>query len=134
MLIVPEADAAVAWYGRALGASVRWDLGGVACLEVGGAPFLVHEVNPANPAETSPELAGATSARIELFVDDPDAVVARAVACGARPGPAVEGHRMPWGTHRQGGFTDPFGHVWSVGDASPLGGSDRGTSGGPEQS
>jgi PhnB protein len=28
---------------------------------------------------------------------------------------------MPWGTHRQGGFRDPFGHNWSVGDRSPLG-------------
>jgi PhnB protein len=24
------------------------------------------------------------------------------------------------GTHRQGGFRDPFGHNWSVGDKSPL--------------
>jgi len=29
-------------------------------------------------------------------------------------------HQLPWGTHRQGGFTDPFGHKWSVGDRSPL--------------
>jgi PhnB protein len=27
---------------------------------------------------------------------------------------------VSWGTHRQGGFTDPFGHVWLVGDKSPL--------------
>ena len=25
-----------------------------------------------------------------------------------------------WGPHRQGGFVDPFGHVWFVGDRSPL--------------
>jgi uncharacterized glyoxalase superfamily protein PhnB len=29
-------------------------------------------------------------------------------------------HDTPWGTHRQGGFTDPFGHRWSVGDRTPL--------------
>jgi uncharacterized glyoxalase superfamily protein PhnB len=29
-------------------------------------------------------------------------------------------HEAPWGIHRQGGFTDPFGHRWSVGDRSPL--------------
>jgi hypothetical protein len=23
--------------------------------------------------------------------------------------------------HRQGGFLDPFGHLWLVGDRSPLG-------------
>jgi uncharacterized glyoxalase superfamily protein PhnB len=27
---------------------------------------------------------------------------------------------MPWGKHRQGGFFDPFGHLWLVGDTSPL--------------
>jgi uncharacterized glyoxalase superfamily protein PhnB len=32
----------------------------------------------------------------------------------------VEDHETPWGIHRQGGFRDPFGHNWSVGDRSPL--------------
>jgi hypothetical protein len=27
---------------------------------------------------------------------------------------------MPWGPHRQGTFVDPFGHLWFVGDRSPL--------------
>jgi hypothetical protein len=27
---------------------------------------------------------------------------------------------MHWGPHRQGGFVDPFGHIWLVGDRSPL--------------
>jgi PhnB protein len=27
---------------------------------------------------------------------------------------------VPWGIHRQGGFIDPFGHLWLVGDKSPL--------------
>ncbi|MFI5908102.1 VOC family protein [Dactylosporangium sp. NPDC051541] len=121
MLIVADADAAVAWYKTALGATERWNLGGVAGLDVGGAAFFVHEVNPANPAETSPGRAGVTSARIELFVEDPDAVIERAVAAGAAAGPAIADHDAPWGTHRQGGFIDPFGHKWSVGDRSPLG-------------
>jgi hypothetical protein len=29
-------------------------------------------------------------------------------------------HAMPWGKHRQGGFTDPFGPIWFVGDRSSL--------------
>lgn len=120
MLIVPDARAAVAWYRDALGATELWDLGGVAGLEIAGAPFFLHEVNPKNPAETSPDRAGVTSTRIELFVDDPDTFLARAVAAGATAGSAIEDHTMPWGTHRQGGFRDPFGHNWSVGDASPL--------------
>jgi PhnB protein len=120
MLIVPDADAAIAWYKDALGAQELWDLGGVAGLHVDGAPFFLHEVNPANPAETSPDRAGVTGVRIELFVDDPDAAVERALAAGATPGSPVVDHQTPWGTHRQGGFHDPFGHNWSVGDRSPL--------------
>ncbi|WP_139131851.1 VOC family protein [Micromonospora chersina] len=120
MLIVPDADAAVAWYRTALGATELWNLGGVAGLEISGAPFYLHQVNPENPGETSPGQAGVTSTRIEVFIDDPDTFVERAVAAGAVAGAAVEDHRVPWGTHRQGGFTDPFGHHWSVGDKSPL--------------
>jgi PhnB protein len=120
MLIVPDAEAAVAWYKDALGATEIWNLGGVAGLEISGAPFFLHEVNPSNPAERSPEQIGATSARIELFVDDPDGVLERAIAAGASLGSEIEEHQMSWGTHRQGGFRDPFGHKWSVGDKSPL--------------
>ena len=120
MLIVPDAEVAVTWYHEALGAEVLWDLGGVAGLHVGGAPFFLHEANPENPAEDSPDRVGQTSVRVEVFSEDPDGVVARAVAAGATMGSAVTGHELPWGTHRQGGFTDPFGHRWSVGDVSPL--------------
>ncbi len=74
MLIVPDAEAAITWYKDALGAEELWNLGGVAGLHIAGAPFFLHEDNPANPAETSPDRAGVTSVRIELFVDDPDRV------------------------------------------------------------
>jgi PhnB protein len=120
MLIVPDAGAAVAWYKSALGATELWNLGSVAGLEIGGAPFFLHEVNPQNPTETSPGQAGVNSTRIEVFTDDPDSVIERAVAAGAVAGTGIQDHQVPWGTHRQGGFTDPFGHRWSVGDKSPL--------------
>jgi PhnB protein len=120
MLIVPDGAAALDWYKDALGAEELWNLGGVAGLQIDGAPFFLHEVNPNNPAETDPGEAGMTSSRIEVFVDDPDSFIARAVDAGATPGSAVEEHQRPWGTHRQGGFEDPFGHNWSVGDKSPL--------------
>jgi PhnB protein len=121
MLIVPDAEAAISWYRAALGATELWNLGGVAGLRVRGTPFFLHEVNPGNPTEDSPDSVGATSVRIELFVDDPDAVIGRALAAGATPGAAVEDHHYFAGTvHRQGGFRDPFGHNWSVGDKSPL--------------
>lgn len=121
MLIVPDAEAALAWYREALGATELWNLGGVAGLAIHGAPFFLHEANPDNPAEDSPAAVGATSVRIELFVDDPDAVMKRALAAGATPGSPLEDHPHFDGTvHRQGGFRDPFGHNWSVGDRAPL--------------
>jgi PhnB protein len=120
MLIVPDAEAAVAWYKDALGAVELWNLGGVAGLEINGAPFFLHEVNPSNATERSPDQVGVTSTRIEVFVDDPDGFVNRALAAGASPGSQIEDHPRPWGVHRQGGFRDPFDHNWSVGDRSPL--------------
>ncbi|HEY4279002.1 MAG TPA: VOC family protein [Conexibacter sp.] len=120
MLIVPDGEAAVAWYRDALGATELWNLVGVAGLEVDGAPFFLHEANPKNSSENSPDRLGVTSTRIEVFVDDPDGFRERAIAAGASPGAELENHQLPWGTHRQGGFRDPFGHVWSVGDRSPL--------------
>jgi PhnB protein len=120
MLIVADASSAFAWYERALGARELWNLGSVMGLEIGGAPFFLHEINPDNPTETSPLEAGRTSMRIELFVDDPDALLERATAAGATLSSPIEDHLLPWGTHRQGGFQDPFGHKWSVGDKSPL--------------
>jgi PhnB protein len=119
MLAVPAAPEAADWYQRALGASQLWSLGSVVGLEIQGAPFFLHEPTPHGfgcPAEL-----GATTVRVEVFCDDPDAFIARAVAAGA-DGSAdeIKNHQRPWGVHRQGGFTDPFGHVWTVGDPSPL--------------
>jgi uncharacterized glyoxalase superfamily protein PhnB len=119
MLAVADAPAAVAWYTQALGAVELWSLGSVAGLEIGGAAFFVGE--PENNGWESPEKLGLTSARIEVFCVDPDAFVARAVAAGANgSADKVRDHHAPWGIHRQGGFVDPFGHIWLVGDRSPL--------------
>jgi PhnB protein len=119
MMAVEDAPAASAWYQRALGARELWSLGGVAGLEIEGAPFFLHE--PTSGGFESPAVIGRTTVRVEVFVDDPDALVRRAVAAGA-DGSAdeIKDHQAPWGVHRQGGFRDPFGHIWLVGDKSPL--------------
>ena len=121
MLIVSRADQAVQWYEAALGAEVLWDLGGVAGLHLSGAPFFVHEAVPGKSAEPSPSDIGMTTTRIELFAGDAGALIDRAAAAGATDVEPLTDHEVPWGTHRQGGFTDPFGHRWSVGDRTPLG-------------
>ena len=119
MLAVEDTPSAVEWYERALGANVLWSLGSVAGLEIGGAPFFLGQ--PANNGWESPAKLGITSTRVEVFCDDPDAFVARAVRAGARGDlDPVRDHEAPWGVHRQGGFIDPFGHIWLVGDRSPL--------------
>jgi PhnB protein len=119
MLAVPDAGRASAWYQTALGATELWNLGSVIGLEIGGAAFFLGE--PANNGWQSPSEVGTTSCRVEVFVDDPDTFVRRALEAGAdnsRDG--VRDHQMPWGVHRQGGFVDPFGHIWLAGDLSPL--------------
>ena len=121
MLIVPDAEAAVAWYCEALGARELWNLGGVAGLQLDGAPFFVHEAVPGRECEPSPIAVGLTTTRIEVFADDPDALIKRASAAGATHVEPVTEHETPWGPHHQGGFTDPSGHRWSVGDRTPLG-------------
>ncbi len=119
MLAVPDAPAAVDWYKKALGASELWNLGAVAGLQIAGAVFFVGE--PANNGWESPRKLGSTSTRIEVFCNDPDTFISKAVAAGANGSlDKIKDHEAPWGIHRQGGFVDPFGHIWLVGDKSPL--------------
>lgn len=120
MLIVPDARRAAHWYQGALEAEELWDLGSVVGLHIAGAPFFLHEAGSDDPAVTTPGELGVTSTRIELFCDEPEAVLERALAAGATLGSPVHEHDTPWGPHRQGGFRDPFGHHWSVGDRSPI--------------
>ena len=119
MLAVNDTPAAVEWYKKALGAIELWSLGSVAGLEIDGAPFFLGE--PSRNGWESPVKLGITSARVEVFCDDPDTFIARAVQAGANGSlDKIKNHEAPWGIHRQGGFVDPFGHIWLVGDKSPL--------------
>ena len=59
----------------------------------------------------SPEAIGGTTSRTLLVVDDPERVVAQAVAAGAIESSAV-GDEHGW---RLGRIVDPFGHEWEIG-------------------
>ncbi len=119
MLAVLDTASAVAWYKEALGATELWNLGSVAGMQIDGTPFFIGE--PARNGWESPEKLGITSTRIEVFCDDPDLFIARALQAGANGSfDRIKNHEAPWGIHRQGGFRDPFGHIWLVGDRSPL--------------
>jgi PhnB protein len=119
MLAVSDVPTAVEWYKRALGAVELWSMGGVAALQIADAPFLLGE--PAGNGWATPLKLGMASARVEVFCDSPDAFIALALRAGAKGSlDDIKDHKRPWGIHRQGGFTDPFGHIWLVGDRSPL--------------
>ena len=119
MLAVADASAALAWYKKALGATELWNLGSVAGLQIAGAAFFLGE--PANNGWECPAKLGITSTRVEVFCDDPYTFIKRAVDAGANGSfDKIRNHEAPWGIHRQGGFIDPFGHIWLVGDKSPL--------------
>jgi uncharacterized glyoxalase superfamily protein PhnB len=118
MLAVTDAEEASTWYQAALGASEKWSLGSVRGLEIGGTLFLLH---PPTEEMASPHDLGTTTVRIELFTDDTDGVVARAMSAGAEGSiDGIRNHETPWGVRRSGGFKDPFGHSWLVGDLAPL--------------
>lgn len=74
--------------------------------------FLSDEFTPEEGGSCkTPETLGGTCVRITLQVDDPDAVVKRAVALGARVLMPVQD--MFWGA-RYGKIRDPFGHEWGI--------------------
>ena len=114
-LAVRDTDAAIAFYAEAFGATVRERLEApgnvvVAVLEIGGMPFGVATEAP-NLGTPSPKTAGATTVRVSLHVDDPDAAAARAIAAGATEMFPVAD--QPYGL-RQGRVVDPFGHHWLI--------------------
>jgi PhnB protein len=114
-LAVRDTDAAIAFYAEAFGASVRERLeapGGVvvAVLEIDGMPFGVATEAP-NLGTPSPETVEATTVRVSLHVDDPDAAAAQAIAAGATEMFPVAD--QSYGL-RQGRVVDPFGHHWLI--------------------
>jgi len=113
-LAVRDTDAAIEFYAKAFGATVRERVEAtdvvVAVLEIHGMPFGVATEAP-QFGTPSPETAGATTVRVSLHVDDPDAAAARAIAAGATEMFPVAD--QPYGL-RQGRVIDPFGHHWLI--------------------
>jgi len=113
-LWLDRADEAVAFYQAAFGARVLHRVGEgddiVAQLAVGDAAFWVSSGGPEAPRFSPLAIGGATS-RTLLVVDDPEAMVAQAVAAGATAAsPVADEHG--W---RLGRIIDPFGHEWEIG-------------------
>ena len=112
------------FYKKAFGAEVHWTIGDddhmVAGLAIGGARFFLSTESP-EFGTRGPSSAGFTTVRIELFVDDPVAVQAKAVAAGGTQRSEVKEHNYdtagpkPIRRMLQGAVVDPFGHIWLVG-------------------
>ena len=108
---------AVEFYKAALGAVEVYRVGGtdeheavVSQLVVGDASFWVADESPPH-GNFSPESVGGATTRMLLIVEDPEAVVARAVAAGATEIHPV-GEQHGW---LLGRIEDPFGHHWEIG-------------------
>ncbi len=123
MLAVNDGNAAIGFYKSAFDAEILWHLDGgqvVAGLAIGGAQFFLAHEAPLYGTR-SPNSAGFTTVRIELFVDDPVRVHRRALAAGATEhSPVLEHHHettgpKPISRMLQGAVVDPFGHLWLVG-------------------
>jgi PhnB protein len=115
MLSVRNGARAVEFYKSAFGAAEVYrveDPGGsvVSRLSVEGAEFWLADESPEH-GSFSPESLGGGSVRMILTVPDPDAMVAQALAAGARELVAVV---VAYGW-RLGRVVDPFGHHWEIG-------------------
>ena len=139
-LYVEDASAAIAFYRRVFGAREQRRIpgrgGGVvrAELVIGCARLTLGDADDGT-GSPEPRAFGGTAVTLEVGVDDPQAIFARALVAGARALPPVDG-APPAG----GRFEDPFGHRWRVtprpgplpgaGVRSP-GGSIKGAAAGP---
>ncbi|MHB8532689.1 MAG: VOC family protein [Solirubrobacteraceae bacterium] len=120
-LWVQDGQAAVDFYKAAFEAVEVHRAGGseespalVSQLAVGPASFWVSDA-AREQGRLSPAMAGGATGRVLLVFDDPAALVARAVALGAKEVSPVEDEHG-W---LLGKIEDPFGHEWEIG--RPLG-------------
>lgn len=115
-LLVSDADAAIDFYTRSLGARVSLrvadDHGVVshAELEIDSDSFALAQ-SVEEWGWHSPESAGGSPVLIVLTSDDPDATADRMIQHGAELLIPVEDR--PYGK-RQGRMRDPFGHLWVI--------------------
>lgn len=123
MIAVADGTSAIAFYQQAFGATVTWmiDAGGhvVAGMAIDGAEFFLADESP-DHGHRAPVGVGHVTARIELFVDDPEAAHARALAAGATNRSAVTRYEYPTTSGKllrmdQGSVMDPSGHIWLLG-------------------
>ena len=115
-LYIDGAAAAIDFYCRVLGATERMRLPmpgdkiGHAELELGDSVIMLADEFPDMDVR-GPKTIGGTSVSLMVYVDDVDAIVAKALDAGATLKEPVE---EKFYGDRAGQIEDPFGHVWSI--------------------
>ena len=114
-IIVDDAESAIGFYGRAFGAEehLRLPMGdriGHAEIRIGDSFVMLADEFP-DMGFLGPKSRGGPTSSIMIYVEDVDAVFARAVAEGATA--EREPEDQFWGD-RMGTLLDPFGHRWSI--------------------
>lgn len=110
-LIVRDGAAAIEFYQAAFGATVGEKMttpeGRVrhAELKIGDSPVMLGEIQDASVQATPPY----APISLYAYVEDADAVFAKAIAAGAQEIAPVS---QKFYGNREGGVTDPFGIVW----------------------
>lgn len=115
-LSVHDAQAAIDFYGTVFGATERMRLPapgdkiGHAELQLGDSLIMLADEFPELNIH-GPKALGGTPVTLNVYVEDVDAVVERAVGAGATALRPIEDQFYG---DRSGQFEDPFGHRWSV--------------------
>jgi PhnB protein len=115
-LVCEGAANAIAFYKKAFGAKEVSRLPGPdgklmhAQITINGAPLMLVDDFP-DWGSHGPKALKGSPVTIHLYVDDVDAVIARAVKAGAKITMPVADQF--WGD-RYGRLEDPFGHQWSI--------------------
>jgi len=118
-LNIKDAAKAIEFYKKAFGAKVVGKIympdGSTiahAEIEIGDSKIMLAEENE-QWGNLSPQTIGGSAVSLCLFVEDVDAVFARALKEGAKPTGEMEVKDQFYGD-RAGSLTDPFGHKWSI--------------------
>lgn len=116
-LVCKDADAAIKWYTKHLGAIERYRLnmdGGTiahAELEIGDSVIMLADEFP-DMNIVGPDTLGGSPVSLNIYVDDVDAIFAAMLADGATELQAVTDQ---FHGDRSGKLRDPSGHLWHVG-------------------
>ena len=114
-LVVDDGTAAIDFYERAFGAELvtRLEAGGMlvhAALRIGESLVTLCDAMPGH-GFVAPDREAPVTQFITLYVEDADALHARALAAGATEVNPVSDHIHG---DRAGSVRDPFGHRWAV--------------------